>query len=288
MVIYPKYGNVLITGTSSGIGKVTARYLHSLGFRVFATVRNEEDALALLSDSSEQLVPIIMDVTNQASINQARQKVSQLVGDEGLTGLVNNAGVGFISPLECVPLDEFRWLFEVNVIGLLAVTQSFLPLIRLRKGRIVNLSSTASIFIAPFHGSYSASKLAVNGLSNALRLELKPQGIKVALVVCGSIKTPMWEKGKTLSSQVSQSFPAGLMEHYIDHYNKVHDSFFNLEQKGIQPEAVSRSIYHALTARRVKNTYYIGPDAIFYNIADKFLFGRLRDWIILHSIGLVS
>ena len=285
MDIYPKCDSVLITGTSSGIGKITAHYLQDMGFRVFATVRNEEDALALSSDSSGQLVPIIMDVTDLTSINQAREKVSELVGDAGLTGLVNNAGVGFISPLECVPLDEFRWLFEVNVFGLLAVTQAFLPLIRLRKGRIVNLSSTASIFIAPFHGTYSASKLGVNGLSNVLRLELKPQGIQVALIVCGSIKTPMWDKGKTLSSHVSQSFPAECLELYAEHYHKVNEYFFSLGQKGIRPETVSRGIYHALTARRVKNTYYIGPDAIFYNVADKFLFGRLRDWVISHSIG---
>ena len=285
MDIHPKYGSVLITGTSSGIGKVTALYLQNLGFRVFATVRNEEDALALQAEGSAQLIPIIMDVTDPASIDHAKDKISEFLGHEGLAGLVNNAGVGFISPLECVPLDEFRWLFEVNVFGLLAVTQAFLPLIRIKKGRIVNLSSTASIFVSPFHGPYSASKLGVNGLSNALRLELKPEGIQVALIVCGSIKTPMWEKGKELSSQVSQSFPAEYTELYGEYYHRVHDSFFNIGQNGIQPEVVSRNIYHALTARRVKNTYFVGPDAIFYNIADKFLFGRLRDWVISHSIG---
>lgn len=285
MNIHPKFGSVLITGTSSGIGKVTAHYLQRLGFRVFATVRNKEDAQVLQAERSEQLVPIIMDVSDQASIIRARDQVSRFVGDEGLSGLVNNAGVGFISPLECIPLDELRWLFEVNVFGLLAVTQSFLPLIRLRKGRIVNLSSTASIFVAPFHGPYSASKLGVNGLTNALRLELRPQGVQVALIVCGSINTPMWEKGKSLSSQVSQDFPVQFMDLYGDHYHRVHDSFFNLGRNGIPPEAVSRSIYHALTARRAKNTYYVGPDAVFYNIADKFLFGKLRDWVISHNIG---
>ncbi|OGO14009.1 MAG: hypothetical protein A2Y53_04570 [Chloroflexi bacterium RBG_16_47_49] len=120
MDIHPKFGSVLITGASSGIGKATALNLERLGFRVFATVRNDEDAQALRSEGSERLIPVFMDVTDQASIDRAKEQVSQVIGNEGLAGLINNAGVGFISPLECVPLDELRWMFEVNVFGLLA------------------------------------------------------------------------------------------------------------------------------------------------------------------------
>lgn len=285
MDLQQKIGAVLVTGTSTGIGKATVLHLDRLGFSVFATVRNERDAQALRSEASGRLVPVLMDVTDQASIDRAKEQVCQAVGDAGLAGLVNNAGVGFVSPLEFVPLDDLRWLFEVNFFGLLAVTQAFLPLLRQRRGRIVNISSIASIFVVPFHGPYSASKLGVNGLSDALRLELKPHGVQVSVVVCGSIKTPIWEKADLLSNRVAEDFPPQAMELYGRPYRRLRDYFSRLGKAGIPAEAASRKVDHALTARRPKNTYYVGLDANFYKIADKFLYGRLRDWVVLHSIG---
>ena len=180
MDTHQKLGHVVVTGSSSGIGRATALYLEQLGFRVIATVRSEQDGQALCSEASGGIIPLLMDVTDQASIERAKGQVSQAVGDSGLAGLVNNAGIGFVSPLEFAPLDELRRLFEVNVFGLLAVTQAFLPLLRQGRGRVVNISSTASIMVAPFHGPYSASKFAVNGLSDALRLELKPLDVQVS------------------------------------------------------------------------------------------------------------
>jgi len=224
-----------------------------------------------------------MDVTDQASIESAREEVSRTVGDAGLGGLVNNAAVGFLAPMECIPLGDLRWLFEVNVFGLLAVTQAFLPLLRQGGGRIINISSTASIFTSPFHGPYSSSKAAVNVLTDALRLELKFLGVGASLIVCGSIKTPMWEKGTSLSEQVATRFPKQFEELYSEHYHKVHQFFFDLGKVGIPPEKVAGKIFRALTAPRAKNTYYIGPDAILYSIADKFLYNRLRDWVVLKS-----
>ncbi len=274
---------MLVTGTSTGIGRTTALHLDRLGFSVFASVRNERDAQALCSEASEKLTPLLMDVTDHSSIDRAKEQMSQVVGDAGLAGLVNNAGVGFVSPLEFIPLDELRWMFEVNVFGLMAVTQAFLPLLRQGRGRIVNISSTASLFVAPFHGPYSASKLAVNGLSNALRLELKPHGVQVSLVVCGSIQTPIWDKGDLLSDRISKTFPPQAMELYGEPYRRLRAYFSRIGKAGVPPEAASQTIVHALTARRAKNTYYVGPDANFYKIADKFLFGRLRDWVVLNS-----
>jgi NAD(P)-dependent dehydrogenase (short-subunit alcohol dehydrogenase family) len=276
-------GAVLVTGTSTGIGRTTALQLDRLGFSVFASVRNERDAQALSSEASGKLTPVLMDVTDQGSIDRAKEQVSQVVGDAGLAGLVNNAGVGFVTPLEFVPLDELRWMFEVNVFGLLAVTQAFLPLLRQGRGRIVNVSSTASLFVAPFHGPYSASKLAVNGLSDALRLELKPHGVQVSAVVCGSIQTPIWEKGDLLVDRITKSFPSQAMELYGEPYRRLRAYFSRIGKAGVPPEAAARKIIHALTASRAKNTYYVGPDANFYKIADKLLFGRLRDWVILKS-----
>ena len=281
-----KLGAVLVTGTSSGIGKATALQLERLGFRVFATVRNERDKHSMSLEAPVGIVPLLMDVTDQASIMRAREQVGQSVGEAGLAGLVNNAGVGFTSPLEFVPMDEIRWLYDVNVFGLLAVTQAFLPLLRQAKGRIVNISSTASIMVAPFHGPYSSSKLAVNGISNALRLELKPHGVQVSVVVCGSINTPMWEKGGEIVARVSSRFPPQAMELYGKAFRRLGEYFNRIGKAGIPPEAAARQIAHALSAPRPKHTYYVGPDANFYKIADHFISGRLREWFILRATGV--
>lgn len=277
---HQKYGTVVVTGASTGIGRATALQLDQLGFKVFATVRNERDAQALHSASSENLIPVLMDVTDPASIISAKEQVGYAVGDEGLAGLVNNAGIAFQAPLEFVPLDKLRWLFDVNVFGLLAVTQAFLPLLRQRRGRIVDVSSSATLFVVPFHGPYSASKLAVNGLSDALRLELKPFGVQVSVLICGNMKTPIWEKAGQFSDQVAEGFPPQAMELYGQPYRKLREYFVRLGKAGISPETVARQVAHALTARRAKNTYFVGPDAVLHNIVNKIAYGRLRDWLV--------
>ena len=279
-----KLGAVVVTGASTGIGKAIALRLDQRGFKVFATVRKENDAKELASQASGELTPIFMDVTDQSSIDAAKILVNEAVGEMGLAGLVNNAGVAFTSPLEFVPINELRWLFDVNFFGLLSVTQAFLPLIRQKRGRIVNISSIAAIFVAPFHGPYSASKVALNGLSDAIRLELKPHGVQVSVIICGSINTPIWEKGSQISKRIVNSYPPQASELYGKQASNLGNYFLRLGRTGIRPEAAAKAVEHALTARRAKQTYYVGPDAYFYIISSKLVYGRLRDWMIMQNI----
>ena len=277
---------VLITGTSTGIGRATALHLDQLGYRVFATVRKETDATSLKANASDRLTPIMLDVTDEVSIRQAEEEVSQAVGDAGLWGLMNNAGVGFVSPLEFVPLDELRWLFEVNIFGLLAVTQKFLPLLRQAQGRILNVSSTASVVVAPFHGPYSASKLALNGFSDALRLELRPLGVQVSLIIYGSVRTPIWDRAGDTSERIVRDYPAHTWDLYGANYRVLVNYFRRMGKSGISTEEAVRPIIHALSARSPKTRYYVGPDAQQFSFLNKFLYGRLRDWAIMRIIGL--
>ena len=286
MKINQQHGAVLITGTSTGIGRATALHFDQLGYQVFATVRKERDAASLRSQASKRLTPLLLDVTDEVSISQAEEEVSQVVGDAGLVGLVNNAAVGFVSPLEFVPLDELRWLFEVNFFGLLAVTQKFLPLLRQAHGRIVNVSSTASLVVAPFHGPYSASKLALNGLSDALRLELKPLGVQISLILYGSVKTPIWDRGGDTSEQIIRDYPALAWNLYGANYRVLVDYFRRMGKSGISTEEATRPILHALSAEHPKTRYYVGRDAGQFNILSKLLSGRLHDWVIMRTIGL--
>jgi NAD(P)-dependent dehydrogenase (short-subunit alcohol dehydrogenase family) len=279
-------GAILITGTSTGIGRATALHLDDLGFRVFATVRNAQDANALHAEGSEKLTPVLLDVTDEVAIKAGVDEIGQAVGEAGLWGLVNNAGVGFTGPLEFVPLDELRWLFEVNVFGPLALCQAFLPLIRRARGRIVNVSSSASLFVAPFHGPYSAAKRALNGFSDAMRLELRPFGVHVATVLCGSVQTPIWEKGGQLALRIAERYPPEMQALYGSAFQQLGNFFRRMGGSGVTPEVAAKTITHSVTATKPKNTYFVGTDARLFNLGDKLVHGRLREWLLMRTIGL--
>ena len=279
---------VLITGTSSGIGYASAIHLDNLGFQVFATVRNWEHADKLCAEASPRLIPIRMDVTDPATIDKARVQVERTVGERGLWGLVNNAGVGIGGPLEFFPLEDLRWIFDVNLFGLLAVTQAFLPLVRQARGRVVNISSSASLVVMPFHGPYSMTKWSVNAMSNALRLELQPFGVQVSLMIVGSIDTPIWVKGGKSSIRIRKKYQPEGIELYGARWKKVGEIFTEMGNAGSPPEIAAKKIALALTAKRPRNTYYIGADAHQINIFEKLFFGKVRDWLLLRFVGLES
>ena len=178
--------SVVITGASTGIGAACALALDKLDFRVFAGVRKRADGEALQAQASAKLTPVELDITNSNEIAAALKTIAGEVGDAGLTGLVNNAGIGVVGPLEIVSLDELRRQFEVNVIGLIAVTQALLPLLRKARGRVVNMSSIAGRAAMPYMGPYAASKHALEALSDALRIELQHTGVRVSVIEPGA------------------------------------------------------------------------------------------------------
>jgi NAD(P)-dependent dehydrogenase (short-subunit alcohol dehydrogenase family) len=166
-------GAVVITGSSTGIGRATALALDNLGYRVFAGVRRDADGDDLRSAASSRLVPVHVDITDEGSIAAAREIVTDRVGADGLAGLVNNAGTTVPCPIECLPLEVFRRQLEVNLVGHLAVTQAFLPLLKRARGRVVNVSSVGGRLGTPLMATYAAAKHGLEGMSDALRLELR-------------------------------------------------------------------------------------------------------------------
>jgi NAD(P)-dependent dehydrogenase (short-subunit alcohol dehydrogenase family) len=280
-------GAVLVTGTSSGIGRATALRLEQMGFQVFATVRRPADADDLRAQGRGSLSPLLVDVTDPDSIRRASMAVQQAVGPQGLAGLVNNAGVGgLLSPLEFIPLERVRAVFEVNFFGLLAMTQAFLPLVRQGSGRIVNISSVATLFHSPYHGPYTAAKLAVNGITNSLRQEVKPLGVQVALVIVGTIHTPIWERGREQNEREYRGYPPEADTLYGKRYQQLVSYFTHLGAAGSPPEAAARVVTQALTERRVRHTYYAGKGALFNAVLEKLVYGRLRDWAVAKVVGL--
>lgn len=277
---------VVITGASTGIGAACALHLDGLGFHVFAGVRKMEDGEALRSRGSTRLTPLLLDVTDEKSIRNAVALVESRVGAAGLFGLVNNAGVAVAGPLEAVSIPDLRRQMEINVIGQVAVTQAFLPLIRKARGRIVNMGSIAGRATMPLMGPYSASKFALEALTDALRLELQPWGIRVSIVEPGAIATPIWEKSKRDAEALKAMSPAGLTELYREAIAAVERAVAQAAQRAIPPDEVARAVEHALLAPRPKTRYLVGTDAKIRALMVKLLPDRLADWVLTRIIGL--
>jgi NAD(P)-dependent dehydrogenase (short-subunit alcohol dehydrogenase family) len=267
---------VVITGASTGIGNATARRLHREGFRVFAGVRKPQDAERL---RAEGLEPIEVDVTDEAAIAVAARRVGEEA--DGLAGLVNNAGVAVGSPFEVLDLDDLRHQLEVNFVGHVAVTQAFLPQLRQARGRIVNVGSVGGRMALPFNGPYHASKYAMEAFTDSLRAELRPWGIRVAIVEPGTIDTPMWESAKGLI----ESMPPQGRELYGDRMRKAEEIVAQLTRHAIPPDKVADAIVHALTARRPRARYVVGRDARAQLVLKALLPTRVLDAAIARRLG---
>jgi len=249
---------IVVTGASSGIGRATAIHLDQLGFRGFAGVRQEADGRALIEDASDKLTPVLLDVTDDSSIAAAVTTVTEATSGQ-LLGLVNNAGLSLNCPLELAPVPEIKKLMNVNVIGLLAVTQAFLPLLRKSRGRIVNISSGHGLLAIPDKSAYAASKFAVQAISDALRVELRPFGVSVSCIAVGKVDTAVLGKIVADRKAMIDAADAEIVELYSPLIE-----FFDREVKdlpGVAPLEVGRVVAQTLMTRKPKAHSTVGPGA---------------------------
>lgn len=281
----PPQKNVVITGASTGIGRECALYLAAQGWRVFGGVRRQADASALQRDSGGGIQPLMLDVTNAQTIAVAAYQVRRQLNGAGLHGLVNNAGIAVGGPLEFLPIEQLRRQLEVNVVGQIAVTQAFLPLLRAGKGRVVNISSVSGLLATPFVGPYSASKFALEALSDALRGELSPWGIRVITIQPGAIATPIWGKSLKAADKIAAELPPEAIRLYGNVLPSLLDTVKKTGERGTPPAKVSQAVTHALTAPRPKTRYLVGADARLGALLARWVPDRLRDWLILKYGG---
>jgi NAD(P)-dependent dehydrogenase (short-subunit alcohol dehydrogenase family) len=249
---------VLVTGASSGIGRACAERLARNGWRVVAGVRNAGDA----APGTEEL---LLDVTDVGAIE---------IGD--VDAVVNNAGIAVAGPLEYLPLDELRRQLEVNVVGQLRMTQLCLPALRAARGRVVNMGSISGLNALPFLGAYAMSKFALEAMTDALRVELAPWGIHVAIVEPGTIKTPIWTRERPdPPREAAQLYGARI------------DAFRRLAVKrgtaGAPPETVADAVEHALTADKPRTRYLVGRDAKLRARVER-LPDRIRDRVLVRRV----
>lgn len=278
--------SALVTGASTGIGRATALRLDREGWRVFAGVRREEDAESLRAEGSDRLTPVMLDVTDAAQAAAAAELIGERVGEGGLDGLVNNAGIAVLSPLETIPLDDFRRQIEVNLTGQVAVTQAMLPLVRRATGRVVFVSSIGGRMALPFGAPYHAAKFGVEAVADCLRQELAPWKIDVSVIEPGSIDTPIWERGERIADEVASRAPAAQEELYGQTIERFRAAVRRTADRGIAPDRVAKAVAHALTARRPRTRYVVGADARGQALARRLLPDRAFDRMVARAMRL--
>jgi NAD(P)-dependent dehydrogenase (short-subunit alcohol dehydrogenase family) len=267
-------GTVLVTGASTGIGEATVLHLKALGFDAIGAVRKNEDAERL---EGQGVRTLRIDVTDAGQIAAARDEL----GDIGLAGLVNNAGIAVAAPLEFLPIDRLRQQLEINLIGQVAVTQAFLPALRRAGGRIVNVSSIGGRVALPLAGAYNASKFGLEGVSDAFRRELRSQGVDVIVIEPGGVKTPIWKKGGELADEMLADAPPEAERLYGRMIEKVRARTQRIEREtGSEPSAVAEVIGQALTSNRPRARYLVGSDAKVRARMSKVLPDRVMDRMI--------
>jgi len=274
---------VVITGCSTGFGRVTALHLAREGWQVLATVRKESDADSLKVEAGSaagRLTPVLCDITQAADVTGLRDRVDALGGR--LDGLVNNAGTSYAAPLELLPIDVLRQQLEVNLVAHLAVTQSLLPALKAARGTLINVSSVGGRVAYPVNGAYHMSKFALEAMSDVLRLELVPFGVKVVVLQPGTSPTAIWQtsldRAKSLDSyaQLGAYTPLAAFVEQVARHNTT---------TGFPPEVFARTVHKVLT-RSNPATRYAFPAGIRLRIWQRTLLpDKVWDWFVRRVIG---
>jgi NAD(P)-dependent dehydrogenase (short-subunit alcohol dehydrogenase family) len=276
---------ILITGVSSGIGLATAAALVEKGYRVFGSVRREEDARQVEDQLGDLFTPLLFDITDSAAVSNAVAQLSTALDGSGLYALINNAGVVIPGPLKYMPLDDFRAHFEVNLFGLLDVTQQCLPLLGAElnsphpPGRVINISSTSGRVAYPFMGAYAATKHALEALSDSLRREMLLYGVEVVVIEPGTTNTPIKHKFATRIRQYEQTDYGGM-------FVQLEEQLAEREQTGLPVEKVVEVIVAAVEQERPKTRYAVPRKWLSSWIVPRLLPDRWLDRLVGRQIGL--
>jgi len=279
-------GAVVITGASTGIGEACALHLDKLGYRVFACIRKAADGEALRRRASAKLVPVRLEISDEMEVAQASRNIIEMLGGGGLAGLINNAGMVVGGMLEFLPLDALRRQLEVNVVGQIAVTQAFLSSLRKARGRIVNIGSVSGLISSPFTGAYSASKFALEALTDSLRMELRPWKMHVSIVEPGFIQTPIASKSLAAAEELRAQLPAEALQLYGPNLRAVGEATQREAAQAAPTDVVVKAVVHALTARRPRTRYVVGAHSGFQIALGRALPDRWRDALIVRKLGL--
>lgn len=277
---------VLITGASTGIGRSAAQHLSARGWQVFAGVRKAKDG-DVLRAADDRIKPILLDVTNADQVEEAVATVRAALNGQKLAGLVNNAGIANMGPLAVQPLDQFKSHFDVNVFGLLRASQAFVPLLGMDEslagapGRIINITSVGGRLASPFLGAYTATKHAVESMTDSLRRELVIFGIDAIAIGPGAVATPIWDKAEQDNSSNPYSNTP-----WAKAIEKFSETMLEGGRTGLDPQIIAETIETALTARKPKARYAPVPNKLTNFTLPMLLPKRVVDGFFWKRFGL--
>jgi NAD(P)-dependent dehydrogenase (short-subunit alcohol dehydrogenase family) len=283
---------ILVTGTSSGIGRAATFTLAENGYRVLAAVRKQEDVESLLAEAGTRRVvgavePIILDVTDAGQIAAAVEIVRAKIAAGGrLHAIVNNAGAQWAGPIETLPLTDWRLQFDVLFFGPIALTQQVLPQLRASHGRVINVTSIGGIMPGPMIAAYQAAKAALEAVSDSMRIEFSPFGVHVSAIAPASISTPMLKRSSEKLNRIADALPKSLQPFYADALRAFAKTTVTADRFSISPEKASLTILRAVTAPRPRAHYLIGAAANVAAFMKRNLPDRWMDAITFRMMGL--
>lgn len=273
--------NILITGASTGIGYSLTKIFLNEGFRVFGSVRKKVDAEKLKSEFGANFHALLFDVTDHDAVAASVSEIEPIIRDEGLAGLINNAGIAVSGTVMHTPIKEYQRQFDVNLFGVIAVTKAYLPLLGAVKnytnkpGKIINMSSVSGVIAFPFLSPYCASKFALEAFSDSLRRELLMYGIDVIKIAPGAIKTPIWRKSEMVSQDdiVTSDYGAGFQ------------IFVHQVQKSVkgamESDELARKVFDVFRKKKPRTRYtFLNKKFTKYTIPRYFISDRIFDGFI--------
>ncbi|WP_250035666.1 SDR family oxidoreductase [Paractinoplanes maris] len=270
---------VVVTGASTGMGASTARELARQGFHVLAGVRRDRDAEALRSAGIE---PVILDITEPGQVEAVAARVAD--DPRPLHALVNNAGIQVNAPVEALPMAEWRRVFEVNLFGHIALTQALLPALLRSRGRVINISSIGGRTAMPTYGAYAGAKFALEAVSDALRREVEPFGVRVVVLEPGGVRTEMATRGIATANDLATRMTPEQHQRYGGLVQAINSLMASGTASGLTADAAARAIAKAVTTPRPRTRYAVGRDAALIIRLSRILSDRTLDRVIATNL----
>jgi NAD(P)-dependent dehydrogenase (short-subunit alcohol dehydrogenase family) len=272
---------LVVTGASTGIGAAAARELARRGFHVLAGVRRGTDADALRATNLE---PIMLDITNEAEIAALVKRITDDPERRPLRALVNNAGIGVNAHVEALPLSEWRRLFDVNLFGHIAMTQALLPALIESRGTVVNITSVGGKVAMATYGPYAGSKFALEAVSDSLRREVEPLGVKVIVVEPGAVTTEMTGRVVVTAERITTTMTAEQRGRYAALMHSIISQAQSYIRKGLPAEEAGRVIADAITSKRPRTRYTVGREAAIMVLLVRCLSDRMLDSLLARNL----
>lgn len=275
--------HILITGVSAGIGKATAQHFLQQGWHVWGSVRNVADAADFEKNYPESFTTLVFDLTDDAAIAEAKKQVVGTLGETGLHALINNAGIALPGPLLHLPIADFINQQNINVVGILRVTQAFAPMLKAeaatgkKPGRVVNISSLSGLISRPFMGAYSASKHALESITDTLRRELMLYAIDVIAIEPGNAKTEILAKAKSEKPTYQDTDYAPMLRNLNQQLDR-------MQAEAIPVEKVVAAIHQAIFSATPKTRYLVAAKKHFIWFVINFLSDRKLDKMFYKSL----